>query len=307
MTGETTSSRVPRVGLGMPVYNGEDYLAEAIDSVLAQTFDDFELTICDNASTDGTEEICRHYVGVDDRVRYVRNRWNIGGGPNNNRAFELSRGELYRIANHDDVLEPSLIEKCVGLLDGTPEAVAVYPSTVDINEVSERVGRLDPQPRFASPDPAVRIWEALRFDIEPMAIFGVLRTDVVRQTGLLAATPSADRIWLAELLMHGPFIELEEPLFLHREHPERSTRSAGRGHASMAWWDPTSVRTFAFPYWRMIRNLARAINRSPLSRQERWEARKILIRWAGVNRHYQKLIYDLAIPLRPLIDRLYSD
>ena len=301
-----TADRVPRVGLGMPVYNGEEYLAQAIESILAQTFEDFELTICDNASTDGTEEICRDYANSDDRIRYTRNRWNIGGGPNNNRAFELSRGELYRIANHDDVLEPRLLELCVELLDARPDAVAVYPSTVDIDETSRRVRQLDPQPQFASSDPTTRIWEALRFDIEPMAIFGVLRADIVRRTGLLAATPSADRIWLAELLMYGPFVELEEPLFLHREHAERSTHSAGRGHASIAWWDPTAVKTFAFPYWRMLRNLARAIRRSPLSGRDRREAYKLVLRWAFTNRHHMKLLYDVAIPLRPVIDRFYS-
>lgn len=298
--------RIPRVALGMPVYNGEDYLVEAIESVLAQTYQDFELTICDNASSDGTEEICRQYVGADERVRYVRNRWNIGGGPNNNRVFELSRGELYRITNHDDVLEPRLLESCVEVLDSSPQAVAVYASTVDIDEDSNPWRTVQPQPRFSSPDAATRIWEALRFDIEPMAIFGVMRADIVRKTGLLAAAPSADRVWLAELVMHGPFLEVEEPLFLHREHAERSTHSAGRGHASMAWWDPTAVRTFAFPYWRMLRNLARAIERSPLSFQDRLQAYKLLLRWVGTNRHAMKLVYDLAIPLRGVIDRYYA-
>ena len=81
----------PRVSFGLPVYNGERYLEEAIESILAQTFEDFELVISDNASTDGTEEICRRYADKDDRIRYSRNTTNIGGMNNGNRTFRLAR------------------------------------------------------------------------------------------------------------------------------------------------------------------------------------------------------------------------
>jgi len=68
----------PRVSIGLPVYNGERFLAGAIESILAQTFGDFELVISDNASTDGTSEICREYQARDSRVHYLRNETNIG-------------------------------------------------------------------------------------------------------------------------------------------------------------------------------------------------------------------------------------
>ena len=99
---------VPRVTIGLPVYNGENYLAEAIDSILGQTFTDFELIISDNASTDRTEEICRRYAAEDDRIRYFRHDRNRGASPNYNFTVEKARGEYFKWAAHDDVLHATV-------------------------------------------------------------------------------------------------------------------------------------------------------------------------------------------------------
>jgi glycosyltransferase involved in cell wall biosynthesis len=295
----------PRVGVGMPVYNGSNYIRQAIESLLAQTFTDFELLICDNASTDDTEAICRKYAEQDNRIRYVRNRVNLGGGPNNTRVFELSRGEYFKIANHDDICHPEFLEQCVRVLDDRPDVVCAFPQTVDIDPSDDILRERPSRPKMCSTDVAERCWDALDFYEEPFALFGVMRSAVVRQTGLMASTPSADKVWLAELLLHGPFFEVDQPLYLHREHPLQSAHIAGVGHQSMAWWDPKMVGIFRFPYWRMFRNLARAIRRAPLSGRERRNCYLALLRWVPDNRHWLKLLYDAAIPARPLIDRMY--
>lgn len=296
----------PTVGVGMPVYNGEDFIADAIESILNQTFEDFELLICDNASTDGTAEICRSYATKDERIRYIRNRWNIGGGPNANRVMQLTRGEFFKLMNHDDVCHPRFLQRCVDTLAGRPDAVGTYPMTVDIDENKNVVREFGPRPEFASSDPITRSWEALRFGDEPMAHFGVIRADVLAMTGLMPSVPSADLILLAELMMHGPLVEVNEPLFMHREHPRRAVNAAGRGHASMAWWDPTKVGTFKFPYWRMLKSLAEAIDRSPLRGRDRRRAYTLVFRFAMTNKHHLKLIYDIAIPFRGLIENHYT-
>jgi cellulose synthase/poly-beta-1,6-N-acetylglucosamine synthase-like glycosyltransferase len=69
----------PRVSIGMPVYNADQFVDEALKSLVTQSFEDFELTICDNASTDNTQDICRAYGARDGRIRYLRNETNIGG------------------------------------------------------------------------------------------------------------------------------------------------------------------------------------------------------------------------------------
>src|SRR5438552_4723426 len=103
----------PRVSIGLPVYNAENYLVEALDSILAQTFTDFELIISDNASTDRTREICKYYESSDARVHYYCNETNIGGARNANLTFKLARGQYFRWAADDDVCAPTLLEKSV--------------------------------------------------------------------------------------------------------------------------------------------------------------------------------------------------
>ena len=98
------SVKIPKLSIGLPVYNGERHLRRAIDSHLAQSFTDFELIICDNASTDRTEEICRYYASMDERVRYYRHATNTGAVWNFNHCFEIARGKYFKWSSHDDFL-----------------------------------------------------------------------------------------------------------------------------------------------------------------------------------------------------------
>ena len=98
------TSEKPRISVGMPVYNGEAYIEIAIQSVLDQSFGDFELLISDNASTDRTEEICRDFAAQDPRIVYSRNEENIGAAPNYNRLVDVASADYFRWSNADDVL-----------------------------------------------------------------------------------------------------------------------------------------------------------------------------------------------------------
>ena len=132
---ETRIETVPAVSICLPVYNGENYIAAAIESMLAQTFADFELIITDNASTDRTEEICRKFADNDSRVRYHRNERNVGGARNQAIAVQLSRGRYVRLSAHDDKIAPTHLEECVAGLEERPDAVIAFTSIVEINEV----------------------------------------------------------------------------------------------------------------------------------------------------------------------------
>ena len=96
-------STILRLTIGLPVYNGEKYIAESLDVLLGQSFADFELIISDNASTDGTGDICLRYDRQDSRVRYFRQPDNVGPGPNHNFVAEKARGELFKWAANDDL------------------------------------------------------------------------------------------------------------------------------------------------------------------------------------------------------------
>ena len=103
----------PRLSIGLPVYNGERLLPQAIECLLAQSFGDFEIVIGDNASTDRTQEICHDYVRRDPRIRYVRHEHNLGAVANFNRVFELSTAPLFKWAAHDDLHREAYLEACI--------------------------------------------------------------------------------------------------------------------------------------------------------------------------------------------------
>ena len=105
----------PRVSIGLPVYNGERYLAQALDSILAQDFVDFEIIISDNASSDSTQEICERYERLDRRITYSRLPENLGAAYNYNRLVGMSNGELFKWASHDDRIQPAFLSRRVAL------------------------------------------------------------------------------------------------------------------------------------------------------------------------------------------------
>jgi hypothetical protein len=129
----------PRVSIGLPVYNGERFLRDALDSLLSQSFEDFELLIADNASTDGTEEICRSYAAGDPRIRYIRNRVSYGAIANFNTVFRLTTGRYFKWAAYDDVCAPEFLARCVGVLDDDPSVVLACSRFAGIDEDGRRI------------------------------------------------------------------------------------------------------------------------------------------------------------------------
>ncbi|WP_052184910.1 glycosyltransferase family 2 protein [Methylotenera sp. N17] len=112
------------VSIGMFVYNGEDCIRDAIDSILNQTFKNFELIISDNASTDNTETICREYANADHRIRYIRQSKNIGASANSLFVLDNALGEYYMWAAHDDIKSPDFLEYNLKFLQENPDFVA---------------------------------------------------------------------------------------------------------------------------------------------------------------------------------------
>ena len=116
----------PRVSIGLPVYNGEAHIEEAISSILAQSYRDFELVISDNGSKDKTQQICSEYAKRDRRIFYYRFEKNIGAARNFNRVFDLSSGEFFKWAASDDVIAPEYLSKCLSVLEQNPSVVLVH-------------------------------------------------------------------------------------------------------------------------------------------------------------------------------------
>lgn len=136
----------PRVSLAMPVYNGEDYVSDAIATMLAQDYGDFELIISDNASSDNTEAICRDFAAPDPRIRYFRTTENIGAAGNYNRCFELARCNHFKWCAYDDFISSNYVGECVEALDKDPRAVAAYGRLEYVDSDGETIPRDKGQP-----------------------------------------------------------------------------------------------------------------------------------------------------------------
>lgn len=260
----------PLVSIGLPVYNGEDYLAEALSSILNQTYTHFELIISDNGSTDSTRAICQAYAARDSRIRYFRSEQNRGATWNYNRVFELARGEYFKWHAHDDVCAPELLEKSVAVLERDPAAVLSYAKTQVIDENGNAKGEYPDRLHLAAPEPHQRYrqyHERYHSGGHCNPVFGVIRTHVLRATPLIGNYPSSDETLLGELALHGKFIEVPEYLFLRRLHERTSVDVHPSFTERMAWFDPAKADYLPSLGWRwfFFGEYVRAIQRAPLN------------------------------------------
>jgi glycosyltransferase involved in cell wall biosynthesis len=281
-----------KVSIGLPVYNGENYIQEAIESILSQTFEDFELIISDNASTDQTEAICCSYALKDERIRYFKNKENLGAANNYKRVFNLASGELFKWAAHDDICLPSFLASCVEVLDHDPTVVLCYARTITIDSEGKFTKKWDARPAFGSVVPHRRFLEVL-VPTETFPIWGLIRTNILRKTPLLGNYPQHDLPLLTELSLYGRFYEVPEFLFLSREHGQRSVRiyDFRKPHEAIVWYDPKMSGKIIFPAWRLFYEYIASINRAPLSMKQRLPCYGILGRW--LKNHRQDLLRDL--------------
>lgn len=240
----------PPLSIGIPVYNGENFLAAAIDSLLGQTFGDFELIIADNASSDSTGEIAMAYAARDDRIRYVRNATNIGAARNFNLLVNLAGGEYFKWAAHDDICAPTLLERSIGAMREKPEILLSYSRTGHIDEHGRSLGEYNHIMRVDSPHPHVRFHDLITVEHSCMSVFGVFRTDALRRTPMMGRYSGADRNLLAEMGLWGPFHKIPECLFFQRLHGRQSIRVQERQR--IAWFDPHLSGRISVPTVRTI-------------------------------------------------------
>ena len=294
------TSSSPRVSIGLPVCDGERYLRTTIDSIRAQTFTDFELIVADNASTDGTEAICREYAAVDSRVRCVRNATNLGVARNFNLTVEHARGQYFKWAADDDVLEPEFVARCVEQLDRDPGVVLCHAQTRIIDERGIVLGDYTYASGHASAArPSRRLRDVLAEDRWCFEMFGVIRTDTLRRTLLLDRYVGSDRILLADLALRGRFFIVPEYLFLNRDHPGRTVRRFPAHHLRAGVVDPALAGRRVLPHWRIFAEYARCIRRSAMRVSERVRCYLALGEWLLRPHNGARLAADLVIAAAP--------
>ena len=279
----------PAVTIGMPVYNGARYLEEALRSILSQTYRDFELLISDNASTDATEDICRRYAAQDERIRYSRNAENLGAAANYNRVIHLARGRYFRHAAHDDILAPTNIERCVEVLDASPDVVLAYPRMIMIDAAGKQIDTREHSLELSDARPSERFAKyAYQCDEGSMCdpVFGLFRTSVLRKTKLLGAYIAADMILLGEMALRGRIVEIPEYLFFERYHDEGSVLSNPTLDDRAAWFDLKSRGKLInqAPHFRWLWELCAGIERASLGQRERLRCYLAMRHWLWHNK-----------------------
>lgn len=274
--------RNPPLSIGLPVYNGENYLAESIEALLAQSYEDFELIISDNASIDGTADICCRYQEKDSRIRYFRQKHNIGGAPNHNFLVEQAEGKLFKWASHDDLYARDLLERCVYVLDQSPDIVLAHSWTALIDG-SGAVTKAVRYPLATSSPSAPERFRSILHEIGGDDDGGVIRLDVLRRTPLLRSYHHSDRTLVAELALHGSFYQVPDWLYFRRDHAERAERAFKTVRTWCANLDPhrssalrnPAIRLYAEYIWGFVT----AIQRAPLTPAERSVCYRHLSRW----------------------------
>ena len=289
--------KAPRVSIGLPVFNGERFVAEALDACLAQSYSDLELIVCDNASSDHTEEICRAYVDRDARVRYHHNSTNLGAGGNYRHAFELSVGEYFKWATYDDLCAPEFLARCVEVLDQEPSVVLAYPKTRLINEQGQALSDYEDGLNLQSSSPIERFQQLLRNLRLSNALYGLMPARVLVKTNLIGSYVGADINFLAELSLHGKFWEIPEYLFFRRLHPKASS-SMKESAKLLEFLEPAIAAKHRAPLieWRQHGNYFRSVLRAPLSFGQKTRLGFFLLRRVIWNR--AKLASELSAAVR---------
>ena len=263
---------VPRLTVGLPVYNGERYLAESIESLLGQSYTDFELIISDNASTDDTPGICERYAKQDRRIRYYRQPRNVGLAPNHNFCTEQARGELFKWAASDDLYHRDLVLRCVEVLDERPEVVLVHSYTAMIDVGSKMYQATAYSLATSAPRPSDR-FRSLLYDNGGDDDGGVMRRAVLLQTAMKNSYHHADRTTITELALYGPFYNVPEWMYFRRDHPDRAERAHPGVRARCANMDPRRANPWLHPIPRLLAEYLwayiRMIQRAPLPPAER--------------------------------------
>jgi len=290
---------VPRLTIGLPVYNSERYVAESIESLLGQSYRDFELVISDNASTDETPAICERYAKQDSRVRYYRQPRNVGLAPNHNFCVEQARGELFKWAAGDDLYHRDLLLRSVEALDERPNVVLVHAYTAMIDGDSQMY-----QANSYSLDTAATRapdrFRSLLNDSGGDDDGGVVRKAVLKRVAKKDSYHHADRTVMTEMALHGPFYHVPEFMYFRRDHPGRAERAHPSIRARCSNMDPRRANPWLHPVPRLLGEYFWAyvsmIQRAPLTLAERRECYRHLAAWAASRSKPHELVSHIPPP-----------
>lgn len=310
------TSSPPLLSIGLFVFNGERFLRETLDSILGQSFRDFELIISDNGSSDKTQQICQEFAAADPRIRYYRSASNMGAGWNIRRVFSLATGKYFKWAACDDLYEPTFLAKCIEALERDETYVLAHAKTRVIDERGQFLEYYRWPMKTDSPDTVRRFREMLLNDHMCYQIFGVIRREALLQIPPQGSYVNSDGVLLSQLSLLGRFYEDPEYLFISRRHEAQSSRTLPvrvkkrrfrltNRYGTLPcpeWWDPNKTKSFEFPEWRQCREYWATIARSQLATGDRLQASVLMAPW--LVKHFRRMMKDLVIAADQVLYRM---
>ncbi len=266
-------NRKPLVSIGLPTYNGERFIRQTLESLLAQDYENFELIISDNASTDKTPEICKEYASKDQRIKYFRNERNLGAIPNVNRVIELSSGEFFMLASDHDLWDKSFISKCVNVLTENPSIVLCFSKTYLIDSNGQILKIIDDERLDTRQIDKTSLrfhkilWEMTLCNI----IYGIIKKEALKKTRLFIPTIGPDNLLLAELSLIGKFAIIPEPLYYRRLNrpPEDEKNTVQRYLRELHPYLKKNYIIRNFPYSYLMYQHLISLKRSQISSLEK--------------------------------------
>ena len=267
----------PLVSVNMPVYNGEDYLAEAIESILAQTYSNFELIVVDDGSTDASAEIIRAHALRDKRIRFFQLEQNCGEAAARGHGVANSKGEYITFLDSDDVCLPERLQKQVEFLQANLEygGVGTYARAVDGN-----LKRLfDHKPPASH---ALILFEQF-IGGDPFVYASVmLRRELIKIAGDYDASLryGSDSDLLTRLMGRTRFTNIPECLYIYRRHGRQLTAEKGekRRHDMLLVRARRFERLWGEAPEEVLDRVAKVRPWSKMSWRERRAAKRDLIR-----------------------------
>jgi glycosyltransferase involved in cell wall biosynthesis len=256
------------IDIGLPVYNGANFLSEAIESLLGQADDDFTLWISDNGSTDATPSIIAEWSAADARIRSLRSEVNRGAAWNFNRCFGAGTAPYFMWAAHDDLRDATFLKKARAVLDADDGVVSCFAMTEFVDDDGQSIPPPDAVPDAARMEDRPHLRLGALLGAFPMhIIFGLMRRDALARTRGWGSFSSADRVLTSEIALQGRIARIDEPLFIRRFHDDMSWHPDIDENDYARWYDPDAPKRL-LPVVRRGYEYAAGVRHARLGRRD---------------------------------------
>jgi glycosyltransferase involved in cell wall biosynthesis len=210
----------PLISVGMPVYNGEQLIRQALRTFLEQTYEQFEIIISDNASSDNTRTICLEYCAKDSRIHYYRNSSNIGVYANFRRVLELARGEYFMWAGVDDLRPADALEICLKALLKNKKAVMAHGPVLSKGKGTDKLVEVANDANLSYTRAASRVRAFIRGIEHNAILYGLYRRKDVTK-GTFGSCLGQDYLLGLQMCLLGPIEYVHTPIIICQERRTR--------------------------------------------------------------------------------------